>query len=65
MKKKKISKVIKGKTLEDKFGSYIGFCHNPRHTGIVRYRQYKVCERIRCEHYEKYRPEWKGWGGYK
>ena len=50
-------KVIKGRPLEDRIGPYIGFCFYPEHVGIVMYCQYKKCEKIKCEHYVKFRPE--------
>lgn len=51
----KRSKVIKGKALEDKLGKYFGFCSNPSHIGIVRYSQYRICEKRDCRFYVRYR----------
>ena len=53
----KKSKVIKGKPLEDRTGSYLGFCTFSRHVGIVRYSQYRICEKRQCRYYVKYRRE--------
>ncbi len=50
-------KVIKGKCLEDNIGRYLGYCNNPRHIGVVRYSQYRICEKRECKHYERFRPE--------
>jgi len=55
--KNKPNKVIKGEPLEDRLGSYFGFCKYYRHVGIVRYSQYKICEKRECKWYVKYRPE--------
>jgi len=55
--KKGQHKVIRGGPLEDKIGPYVGFCTNPYHMGIVRYCQYKICEKRGCEWYAKLRPK--------
>ena len=51
------NKIIRGKALEDQIGQYIPYCTFEIHEGIVRYSQYKICEKRDCEHYIKFRPE--------
>ena len=50
-------KVIKGRCLEDEVGPYIPYCTFEIHEGIVRYSQYRICEKKNCDRYVKFRPE--------
>ena len=49
--------VISSPALRDRDGAFIPYCCHPKYHGIVRYCQYKTCEKKNCDYYIKFRPE--------